>query len=306
MRAHSFHRSTPAILGLVLLACGCGDSDPDLSNTPQTFPEVPRRVFGGERPVTLQVPTTYNSSTPAPLLIILHGFGANGFFQQQYLRFGPLVENQGVLLAAPDGTTSSGGQRFWNATDACCNFGGSTVDDVAYIRGLIADIRTDYNVDRRRIYLFGHSNGGFMAHRFACEAAGEIAAIVSLAGATFADPARCQPTRPVSILNIHGDDDATILYEGGQIGTNPYPSAAETSARWQAYNRCDPRPVADPTTLDVDRIAGNETTISRYEGCDSSTGVELWTIRGGSHMPNWTQAFPNLVWQWLSTHPKSR
>ncbi len=304
MGAQSLRRSVLAILGLILLASGCGDSDPDLPSANQTFPEVPRKVFGGERPVNLQVPTAYTSSTPVPLLIILHGYGANGMFQQQYLRFGPLVESQGVLIAAPDGTLDGGSRRFWNATDACCNFSGSTVDDVAYIRGLIADIRTDYNVDRRRIYLFGHSNGGFMAQRLACEAAGEIAAIVSLAGATFADPERCAPTRPVSILNIHGDADATILYEGGQIGGHPYPSAEETSARWQAYNDCAPRLVADPTTLDVDRIPGNETSVTRYEGCDNSTGVELWTIHGGSHTPTWTPAFPNLVWQWLSAHSR--
>lgn len=306
MRFFSPRRYLPVFLGLLLFAIGCGDSDPDLSGTSQTFPEVPRKVFGGERPVTLQVPTTYDASTPASLLIILHGYGANGVFQQQYLRFGPLVESQGVLIAAPDGTVDGSGRRFWNATDACCNFSGSTVDDVAYIRGLIADIRSDYNVDRNRIYLFGHSNGGFMAHRLACEAAGEIAAIVSLAGATFADPTRCEPTRPVSILNIHGDADATIRYEGAQIGTRSYPSAAATSARWQVYNRCNPDPVADPMTLDLDRLPGSETTIARYENCASSTEVELWTIRGGAHMPTWTPSFPSLVWHWLSAHPKSR
>jgi len=293
-----------AVLGLLLFAAACGDSDPDVSGASQTFPEVPRKVFGGERPVTLQVPTTYDAGEPAPLLIILHGYGANGFFQQQYLKLGQLVESQGVLMAAPDGTVDDGGRRFWNATAACCNFFASTVDDVAYIRNLIAEIRTDYNVDRRRIYLFGHSNGGFMAHRLACAAASEVAAIVSLAGATFDDPTDCAPAQPVSILDIHGTNDGTISYEGGQIGSNGYPSAEETLARWQIYNRCRSELIADAATLDVDRLAGNETTMTRYDGCASASAVELWTIQGGAHQPTLTPSFPNLVWQWLSAHPK--
>ena len=41
-----------------------------------------------------------------------------------------------------------------------------------------------------------------MAYRMACESADLIAGIVSLAGATFLDPARCVPSQPVNILHI--------------------------------------------------------------------------------------------------------
>ena len=40
---------------------------------------------------------------------------------------------EGFALAFPDGTRDSSGRRFWNATDACCNFENTPVDDVAYI-----------------------------------------------------------------------------------------------------------------------------------------------------------------------------
>ena len=65
------------------------------------------------------------------------------------------------------------------------------------------------NVDPYRIYVAGHSNGGFMSYRLACTHADRIAAIVSLAGATFDTPADCSPTEPVAVLQIHGTADDT-------------------------------------------------------------------------------------------------
>jgi polyhydroxybutyrate depolymerase len=295
-----------ALLVVVALFAGCGDdSSSDPEQTAQSFPANPRVVFGGDRPTTLQVPSTYNVDHPLPLLVVLHGYGADGLFQSLYLKVPPLVESEGILLVAPDGTIDNSGSRFWNATPACCNFNRSTVDDVAYIRGLIDDIRHDYNVDRRRIYLFGHSNGAFMAHRLACDAASEVAAIVSLAGATFDDAAACKPAEPVSVLDIHGDADTTIRFAGGTVGA-PYPSELKTMTHWQVYDRCTAGLVSDPTTLNLDfLVSGSETTIRRFDGCASGTGVELWTIRHGGHVPNLTHDFPMLVWQWLSDHPKS-
>lgn len=302
------HRSIVSLTvtaALFLSLSGCGsDGEPAVASSGQTYPQNPRTVFGGERPATLQVPTTYDASKPAPLLVVLHGYGADGLYQTQYMRLAPLVESEGLLLISPDGTIDRSGSHFWNATDACCNFNRSKVDDVAYIRSLIADIRHDYNVDGRRIFLIGHSNGGFMAHRMACEAADEIAAIVSLAGATYADASKCTPAAPVSVLDIHGDDDGTIAYDGGFAGAQ-YPSALETLARWQGYDRCAASLTTDASMIDIDRtLAGNETSVQRYSGCANGTGVELWTIHGGPHIPTLARDFATRVWQWLQSHPK--
>ncbi|MBI3784225.1 MAG: alpha/beta fold hydrolase [Deltaproteobacteria bacterium] len=290
---------------LVLFAASCGTSHDADDGTVQVFPDNPRTEFGGERPVTLQVPTTYDSSKPLPLVIILHGYSANGFIQQAYLRLSNLAETQTVLVIAPDGTFDSSGNRFWNATDVCCNDPSHSVDDVAYIRGLITDIRHDYNVDAKRIYLIGHSNGGFMAHRLACDAASEVAAIVSLAGATYTDASKCKPSQPVSILDIHGDRDDTIAYDGGGFRGSMYPSEQVTMEHWQVYDRCQPGLALDSMRLDLElTIIGPETDVQRFNGCARATGVELWSIRGGGHIPTLTRYFPTLVWQWLKDHPK--
>ncbi len=254
--------------------------------------------------MTLQVPAGYDSTRPTPLLLVLHGYGANGLVQVQYLRLAPLVDSEGVLLVAPDGSFDQEGSRFWNATPGCCDFSETGVDDVGYLRGLITEIRKDYNVDSHRIYVVGHSNGGFMAHRLACDMASEIAAIVSLAGATYKDPASCKPSEPVSILGIHGDADDTILYEGG-VFNGGYPGALETIQHWQVYDRCAPALSIQEAVLDLDRDKpGVDSDIYRYTGCASGTEVELWRIHGGEHIPVVTRNFGNLVWDWLVRHPK--
>jgi polyhydroxybutyrate depolymerase len=298
------------LLTLLALVAGCGESSAPVSATAPRFPDTPRSVFGGARPVTIQVPHGYDAGRPTPLLVVLHGYGFNGTIQAQYLRLTPLVETEGFLMVAPDGTVDSTGSRFWNTTDDCCTAACNSVDDIGYIRGLIDEIRHDYNVDPKRIYLVGHSNGAFMAHRLACVAAHDIAAIVSLAGATYADANDCAPSEPVHVLDIHGDADSTIDYGGGTLTIAPdicfaFPGEADTMAHWQTYDRCTPGMVADPMTLNLDnKLAGNETAIQRFEGCARGAAVDLWTIHGGGHIPTLSAEFAPHVWQWLSDHPK--
>lgn len=263
-------------------------------------------VFGGDRPVQLSVPRDYDSSCPAPLVVVLHGYGASGFLEQAYLGLQSLVDARGVVLAAPDGTKDSSGSQFWNpGTAACCNFFGSPVDDTAYLSGLITDIRNVYAIDPTRIFVVGHSNGGFMAHRLGCALSGEVAAIVSLAGTIDEVPAPCSLAAPVSVLQVHGDDDATVLYDGGTaiLGkSGPYASAPATVAWWAAQNGCQATASAQDAVDLESTLAGAETAVTSFDGCPAGVDVSLWTIRGGSHIPTVANRFPALVWKWLDAH----
>ena len=77
------------------------------------------------------------SDEPAPLVVVLHGYSGTADVQQQYFRFQDEAAARGAILAYPDGTPDRRDLQFWNATDACCNFFGSDVDDVA--RELVAE-----------------------------------------------------------------------------------------------------------------------------------------------------------------------
>ncbi len=258
-----------------------------------------------DRPYDLYVPTGYQAGTPTPLVVMLHGYSATAALQEVFFQLRSTAEAQGFLYARPEGTVGPGGLRFWNATDACCDFGDSGVDDVAYLRAVIDDVAGRYTVDPRRVFVVGHSNGGFMAHRLACDAADRVAAIVSVAGATWADPARCAPSRPVAILQVHGTLDAVIAYGGGQVvgADGPYPAAVTTAASWRGKNACPAHAAGGRLDLVAD-LLGDETTIDRASGC-AGGAVELWTMAAASHLPTVKQPeFADAIWGFFAAHPR--
>lgn len=240
------------------------------------------------RPYRLVVPAGLDRSVPAPLIVFLHGYGASAERFAAALDVPRLAADQGFVLALPSGTRDRHGRAFWNATAACCDFDGASVDDVAYLAALIDDAASRAPVDRRRVYVVGFSNGGFMAHRLACDLSDRVAGIASIAGSiTAGEPAdRCRPAQPVTVIQVHGDADDVVAYGGGhvlgRVEVPEHASAAEAVARWARLDGCRAEP-APGGELDLeDRLAGPETVVTRYEGCRDAA-VELWTVRGGSH-----------------------
>lgn len=258
-----------------------------------------------DRPYDVFVPSGYDPATPTPLVLLLHGYTGSGESQESYFQFEPLAESRGFLYVHPDGTADGSGAQFWNATDACCAFGTNPPDDAAYLMAIIDQVSAEYSVDPKAIFLAGHSNGGFMSYRMACEHADTIAGIASLAGATFADPADCNPSEPISVLQVHGTNDETISYAGGAIIGTAYPSAQETVAFWATHNGCDGAPMITPDVLDLDgSIEGSESDTQVFGGCEQGAQVELWTIDDGRHVPPVTEAFSAGVVDFLLAHPK--
>ncbi|HEY3339740.1 MAG TPA: alpha/beta fold hydrolase, partial [Propionicimonas sp.] len=211
---------------LVLLA-GCG-AGVDQASTPLPPPPsggspVMETIEVGGRPVSVYVPASRPSSAAA-LVVALHGYGGDAAGAVDFFGLRPLADRRGFVVAAPQGTVDRDGKAFWNASRACCNFWDAAVDDTGHLSRVIATVVAQQAIDPDRVYVIGHSNGGFMAHRFACAHPGQVAAIASLAGALDV-VGECTPTAPVSVLQVHGDADGTILFDGGAIDGEPYTSA---------------------------------------------------------------------------------
>jgi polyhydroxybutyrate depolymerase len=306
------------IVGLLAGGCvgGASQSIPAATPMASTLPTPadtatpePGLVVGGDRPVTVHVPSSYDANQPAPLLIVLHGYSGTGPGVDEYFHLASAADARGYVTAYPDGTTDSSGNQFWNATDACCSFSTTGVDDVAYLTSLIAEIRATLAIDPKRIALVGHSNGGFMAHRMACDQAGLVAVIVSVAGATFADRSDCAPGEPVSVAQVHGTADDTIEFGGGRLSGVPYPGARMTAEAWAAYDGCDEAALPLNARVDVDATLTDgpdpaEASIEAWSGCRSGAVVQLWTVPMGGHVPLISASFGDAVMDFLADHPK--
>ena len=266
--------------------------------------------------MNLYIPSGYDGRESVPLMILLHNYSLTGAQVENTWQIQSLAEARGFLYCYPDGTIDRWGYPFWNATDACCDLGYTGVDDAGYLRGLIEEIGSHFALDRKRVYLIGASNGGFMAYRMACQFSDLVAGIASLAGENFFEPTNCAPSEPVNILHIHGTGDTIIPYAGGAITTdNPlfpfpwntpaFPGALRDVQTWATYNGAsgpvtDPAPFLDLTT----DVAGLDTVRTRYTNFPPGGAIELWTINGGSHSPTLSSQFSPLVIDWLLAHPK--
>lgn len=242
---------------------------------------------------------------PAALVVLIHGLGSSGDAIDAYFKLSALAEKHSFILALPDGVIGVRGQRSWNATEVCCAFGKGG-DDVAYLVAVIRDLQARRSIDPKRIFIVGHSNGGFMAHRLACEHAGLIAGIVSLAGSTWNEEAKCQPSQPVSVLQVHGTVDPVIKYAGGPRHGGVHPGAEKTLGIWAKKNGCGGKALrSSGTELDlVSDVPDAETQRESYEGCPAAGAVELWRLRGVSHIPKFSGAWAPAVVEWLMAHPK--
>lgn len=294
------------LVGFVCAAVGMSACSPRGSSQAASGqgPACVKTVFGDKRPVKLHVPKNYVCRTAAPLVVMLHGYTSSGNGKEQYFGLNAEADKRGFLYMHPDGTKDRQGNRFWNATDACCNFYGSIVDDSAYISTLISTVKVAYNVDPKRVYLIGHSNGGFMTYRMACDHGDQIAGIASLAGAMYQDVTQCKAASTVSVLQIHGVADETISYEGGMLGRR-YPSAKTTVADWASRDRCTAAPVTPGVSLDLDSgIAGSESKVTVYGGCSAGTAVQLWSVAGGAHTLDITPNVVPDIMDFFYAHPK--
>jgi polyhydroxybutyrate depolymerase len=274
--------SNRAVL-VIALALGCGTSPPAA---------VAPRTFGGDRPVDLQIPDTIEPGKRYPLVVVLHGFGAIGRLQEAYFGISGLPARNVAFVLAPEGTPNSTGKQFWNADPRCCDFERQNPDDVAYLGGVIDEVSAAWPIDGKQVMVIGHSNGGFMAYRLACDRADAVSHIVVLAGE--AASTACAPSRGVNVLHVHGTLDDSVAFTG----------AAPSVQKWTGYNGCaGPR---DPgAALDVDSgLAGAETRTETARGCPAGSAVALWTMEGASHIPALSEAFQPAVWQWFTGHPR--
>lgn len=152
-----------------------------------------------------------------PLVIVLHGGGGDAANAEKMTGFTAKARREGFIVVYPEGTSRFGDRLLtWNAGHCCAYAMKNRVDDVGFIRALIAELERHFPIDSRRVYATGMSNGAMMAHRLGIELPDRIAAIAPVVGALFGDER--PPASPVSAIMINGMLDEAVPWQGGASG----------------------------------------------------------------------------------------
>ncbi|HUR86986.1 MAG TPA: PHB depolymerase family esterase [Solirubrobacteraceae bacterium] len=253
-----------------LVACGCGSPDSDEPPTAarpapatatsdasaaagacdRSAPAPPATVPAAPLDTILRVPANVRG-TRAPLVLALHFASGSGSEMEAASRATPAARRAGFVIAYP--SASSGG--VW-----------AGAGELGALTRTLRAIERVACIDPRRVYVAGVSNGGGMAHLFACRNADRIAGIVLFAPAV-SGIGDCRPSRPVSMLEFHGTADDLVAY-------GPIPQFVADWARLDGCSSSDPRRTS----------AGRGVQRQRWRGCRGGASVEHLRLNGGGHI----------------------
>jgi len=216
---------------------------------------------GLERSYLVDVPASYDGGSAVPLVLNFHGLGSNAQQQRGISRIVPVAEREGFIVAHPNGV----GNR-WNA-GTCC---GGTLDEIGFVRAVVASISAEANVDPRRIYATGLSNGGAMSQWLACNAADLFAATAPMAfPISVPTLSECRPVRSIPVMMVMGLTDVLVEYENGSFG-----DAVESFEYWRDVDGC----AGDVPDL---RHTSNQGYCESYTQCANGTEAKLCSIVAG-------------------------
>lgn len=265
-------------------------------------------VGGTERSYILHVPESLPAGKSVPLVLVFHGGGGHAATMPKFTGFDQQADRAGFIVAYPEGLNT-----HWSDTR-----GLSPADDVGFIRALVAEVERSHSIDPKRVYATGISNGGFFSNRLACDLTDKIAAIASVA-ATMPETLMpvCKPSRPISVMFIHGTKDPLVPIEGGAVAHTHgmAVSLQQASEFWRSHDMTSPKAVIE----NLPDTAHDGTSVHResYGGGKQGTEVVVYTIANGGHTwPGGPQYLPSLlvgkasrnldatsvIWEFFSKH----
>jgi polyhydroxybutyrate depolymerase len=256
-----------------------GPSPPSCSTTPVWSPGTSQTIsiaFGdaGLRSYDVYVGTGVKAGSAVPLLVNMHGWTNSPALQAQFSQMNPVADANGFVVVYPAGLDAS-----FNAGGCCGTSAADGVDDVGFVRAVVADAESKICIDAKRVYETGFSNGGMMSYQLACNAADLFAAVAPTEGDN-ETTAPCTPSRPVPLAAFQYLADPLVLASQAQ----------QSATAWATQVGC----------TDAAPAQTMEAAFSCSEWSPCSGGALVWycTLPGGTHYPPVGSA--PVIWQFLS------
>lgn len=164
------------------------------------------KAAGEIMPYHLYVPAACAPPHPCPLIVALHGLGGN-----EDSMLGPLynvsklAEQHGYIVAAPLGYRSDAGYGAFRVSSQSNRRSDLSEEDVMEVLQLV---RQQYKIDENRIYLMGHSMGGYGTWAMAADHPEIWAALGPISGG--GNPASVERFKTIPEVVVHGDADTVV------------------------------------------------------------------------------------------------
>ena len=271
-----------AVVAVCLVGCGARQVPGAARDQAGTF------QFGGlTRTYRVHVPP----GPPVGLVLNLHGGAATAIGQEGLTDFDAAADATNLLVVYPDGYDKS-----WADGRAASPAARHHIDDLGFLVALVGKLASDFGVPPGHVFSTGMSNGGFMSNRLACDRADVFAAIAPVSGTLGAGVA-CNPSRPVSVLAVHGTRDPLVPFNGGDVhgrgGVSHAISATAMVDKWRSVDGCR----GDTSKQDLPDV-GDGTSVHRFDAspCADSAEVVFYKIDNGGHTwPGAKQYLPAAV-----------
>lgn len=252
--------------------------------------------------------TPKNLKPGAPLLFVLHPSGGDGSSMRDYsnYEFDELADANGFVAVYPDGF-----ENTWNDCRGGSPFSSKAmkIDDVGFIRTLIAHEVEAHGIDRKRVFAAGWSNGAQLAYRLGLEHPEDFAGIAAIsASVPVKESLDCgQVDKPIPAMVINGTADPINPYRGGMVNLGGAKlgnvlSSEDTAKYWAGLLGV----TSAPQTASLPHVGGRTSVTSMIWAKEGKPVVVHYSVKNGGHaMPLKGEDLdsPVAIWNFFAQLP---
>ncbi len=230
-------------------------------------------VNGKSRSMNVYAPK--NIEKGRPLIIQMHGMNQDAPYQQNAAKWEPIADTARIVVVFPNGEN-----KAWDI---------SGDKDINFLKAIINEMYTRYEIDKNRVYVSGFSMGGMMSYHAANKMGDMIAAIAPVSGGGGVN----SPKRSIPIMHTHGTSDDVVNYNSTVNTLKGWVNAQKCSSNSQ---KIKPYPATR---------SGSAASLEIWSGCNDGVEVRLMTIEGKGHWYSMDEASVNTsveIWNFVKNY----